>query len=409
MTRPTSFMNLMQISTFRARLIKIILFFLLLLPTYTVTQAQDSVVYGIFFYSPTCGHCHEVLDNHWTQISDEFGDQLRVLFVDASTPEGGQLMNYTVMSMNIPSNGVPMLILGDQFLVGSIDIPQRAPIIIRDALQNDGIGYPPVEGIDAVFESVFGESMVTVETAPPVISSPSFSDDPANILAVIVLVGLVASTVLILSQIAPINNNPLQNVIQSLNVNRWLPFIGAIFGALLTGSLLIGSFDNQLTLVLSSIVFLFFLFASVIAYQKPNTMNLSQWIPPVMMVSGLLVAGYLAYIETTLTEPTCGIVGNCHVVQQSDYAQILGVSIGVIGVIGYGAVLLVWLAYRYTSNITLNWLLFGVILAGVAFSTYLTFLEPFVIGASCVWCLTSAVIMTLLLWVSIPEIKTSQT
>ena len=34
---------------------------------------------------------------------------------------------------------------------------------------------------------------------------------------------------------------------------------------------------------------------------------------------------------------------------------------------------------------------------GVLFSIYLTFLEPFVIGATCAWCLSSAVIMTLLL------------
>jgi uncharacterized membrane protein len=35
--------------------------------------------------------------------------------------------------------------------------------------------------------------------------------------------------------------------------------------------------------------------------------------------------------------------------------------------------------------------------AGVAFSVYLTFLEPFVIGATCAWCITSALLMTALL------------
>ena len=43
---------------------------------------------------------------------------------------------------------------------------------------------------------------------------------------------------------------------------------------------------------------------------------------------------------------------------------------------------------------------FGLVGAGLAFSIYLTFLEPFVIGASCAWCLTSAVIMTVLLWLT---------
>ena len=39
-------------------------------------------------------------------------------------------------------------------------------------------------------------------------------------------------------------------------------------------------------------------------------------------------------------------------------------------------------------------------LAGTAFSAYLTFLEPFVIGATCVWCITSAVVVGLLLLTS---------
>jgi uncharacterized membrane protein len=38
---------------------------------------------------------------------------------------------------------------------------------------------------------------------------------------------------------------------------------------------------------------------------------------------------------------------------------------------------------------------------GVAFSIYLTYLELFVIRAVCMWCVTSAVVMTLLLLVSV--------
>jgi hypothetical protein len=37
---------------------------------------------------------------------------------------------------------------------------------------------------------------------------------------------------------------------------------------------------------------------------------------------------------------------------------------------------------------------------GVLFSIYLTFLEPFVIGSTCAWCLSSAIVITLILWVS---------
>ena len=41
--------------------------------------------------------------------------------------------------------------------------------------------------------------------------------------------------------------------------------------------------------------------------------------------------------------------------------------------------------------------LLALALFGTLFSIYLTFLEPFVIGATCAWCLTSAVSMTLIL------------
>ena len=40
-------------------------------------------------------------------------------------------------------------------------------------------------------------------------------------------------------------------------------------------------------------------------------------------------------------------------------------------------------------------------LFGVLFSLYLTYLEPFVIRAVCIWCLTSAVIITLLMLLSL--------
>lgn len=41
-------------------------------------------------------------------------------------------------------------------------------------------------------------------------------------------------------------------------------------------------------------------------------------------------------------------------------------------------------------------------LGGTLLSICLTVLEPFVIGATCMWCVTSAVLMTLVLWASTP-------
>jgi uncharacterized membrane protein len=49
--------------------------------------------------------------------------------------------------------------------------------------------------------------------------------------------------------------------------------------------------------------------------------------------------------------------------------------------------------------------LWGLAWFGILYSIYLTFMEPFVIGATCIWCLSSAVIMTLLLWITTGSAK----
>ena len=54
-----------------------------------------------------------------------------------------------------------------------------------------------------------------------------------------------------------------------------------------------------------------------------------------LSVVGIGVAAYLASIETTGSEAVCGPVGDCNAVQESEYAEFLGIPIGVLGVIGY--------------------------------------------------------------------------
>ena len=128
------------------------------------------------------------------------------------------------------------------------------------------------------------------------------------------------------------------------------------------------------------------------------------WIIPVLALAGLGVASYLAFVETTASEAVCGPVGDCNAVQQSPYASLFGIlPIGVLGVIGYLVILALWLWQRYgpaQTTAKTAWMLPAVSIFGVLFSIYLTFLEPFVIAAVCMWCITSAVIMLLLLWTS---------
>jgi uncharacterized membrane protein len=135
--------------------------------------------------------------------------------------------------------------------------------------------------------------------------------------------------------------------------------------------------------------------------------NWYTWSIPVLIAGGLVVAGYLTYVEMTATTPVCGIaIPGCVSVQTSPYAKLFGfLPVGVIGLIGYMAILAAWLLGQFgvaALKKTCCLVIWGMCFFGVLFSAYLTYLEPFVIRATCTWCITSAVLMILLLWVSTP-------
>ena len=124
------------------------------------------------------------------------------------------------------------------------------------------------------------------------------------------------------------------------------------------------------------------------------------WIIPVFAVIGLGVAGYLAYVEINHVSAVCGPVGDCNAVQSSPYAQIFGIPIALLGIINYLAVLVLWAVYRFTGQPLTNLSLLALLaltFLGTLFSVYLTLLEIFVINAVCIWCISSAIITTLLM------------
>lgn len=130
------------------------------------------------------------------------------------------------------------------------------------------------------------------------------------------------------------------------------------------------------------------------------------WIFPLLVLAGATVAAYLSFVEITHTEAVCGPVGDCNTVNQSLYATLFGfLPVGVLGLMGYALILALWALGQWGQagiRDRAHVALWGTAFLGTFFSLYLTFLEPFVIGATCAWCLASAVIMTLLLWASAP-------
>jgi uncharacterized membrane protein len=125
-------------------------------------------------------------------------------------------------------------------------------------------------------------------------------------------------------------------------------------------------------------------------------------------VLGLVVAAYLAYVETNQVKAVCGPVGECNIVQTSEYARILGIPVAVLGVLNYLAIGVLWAGQTYLARRWANLSglgLLGLTFFGVLFSIYLTCLELFVIHAICAWCLCSAIVTMLTMFLVAGSMK----
>ncbi len=112
-----------------------------------------------------------------------------------------------------------------------------------------------------------------------------------------------------------------------------------------------------------------------------------------IVVVGIAVAGYLTWVHYAGLETVCvGGGGGCERVQSSDYAELAGIPVALLGLIGYLSIGATLLLRSELAQMT------GALLAlvGFGFSLYLTYLELFVIDAICQWCVASAVLMSLL-------------
>jgi len=114
-----------------------------------------------------------------------------------------------------------------------------------------------------------------------------------------------------------------------------------------------------------------------------------------LTVVGLAVASYLTYIHYAGIKPLCGHNGGgCELVQTSEYSKLAGVPVALIGLIGYVAILASLLVPENETS-RLATVAFTVI--GFGFSAYLTYRELYSIHHICEYCVSSAVIVTLLM------------
>lgn len=108
------------------------------------------------------------------------------------------------------------------------------------------------------------------------------------------------------------------------------------------------------------------------------------------------VAAYLTYSHYADRPTVCGGIGECELVQTSEYSDIAGVPVGLLGLLYFVAMAIIALAYVYRIKWpagVLEWaqpVAFSMALAATAFVAYLTYVELFVLEAICIWCMALA-------------------
>jgi uncharacterized membrane protein len=348
-------------------------------------RAQGPAVRAVLFYSPTCPHCHQVITVDLPPLLDKYDDRLQIIGLDISQPGGQALYQAAIERYSIPEErrGVPTLIIGDVVLVGSLEIPQQLPDLVEKYLAQGGVDWPDIPGLAEILAA--GQPAPTATSAQPAPTATSTRSSPPAPQAT-------ASPTRPPAVTPTLTPTPARSVLMVTDDN--LPGWQAKLARDPAGNAL------ALVTLLGMVLVVAYL---LVTWPRPagEPAAWQAWAIPLLALFGLGVAGYLAYVETQQVAAVCGPVGDCNTVQQSSYARLFGlIPIGVLGLLGYTAMLIAWGVAHFGRGALagLAWLaLLAMALFGTFFSIYLTFLEPFVIGATCAWCVTSAIVMTALL------------
>jgi len=102
-------------------------------------------------------------------------------------------------------------------------------------------------------------------------------------------------------------------------------------------------------------------------------------------VSGVSLQRHYAKSATAFCD--IGERFNCDIVNRSEYSSVMGIPVAGIGIAGYGVLLALVTVYRSRAE-TATWLL-AAAFAGLAFASYLTYVEGYVLETWCILCLSS--------------------
>lgn len=140
----------------------------------------------------------------------------------------------------------------------------------------------------------------------------------------------------------------------------------------------------------------------------PHRIDWRLWLMRVLSLAGIGVSAYLTWTHLAHQSVACGQSQDCDIVQQSVYSEVAGIPVALLGLIAYAVLFVLTLLRGHVPDPWVDFVplaIFGISLIGVLYSAYLTYLELFVIYAICRWCVSSAVIITVIFLLSLPDLR----
>ena len=116
-----------------------------------------------------------------------------------------------------------------------------------------------------------------------------------------------------------------------------------------------------------------------------------------LAIGGIGIAAYLTVVHFADQPIVCSGIGDCEKVNSSSYAKLAGIPVAVLGLLSYVTMLLLALGALVRRDAMLVAAAWGVALASFGFSMYLTYVEVEVLDAICIWCVSSATVVTAML------------
>jgi uncharacterized membrane protein len=129
-------------------------------------------------------------------------------------------------------------------------------------------------------------------------------------------------------------------------------------------------------------------------------LSLSSSIAAVVALIGLGDALYLTAQHLRNEVVPCSLISGCEVVLTSEYATIVGIPLAALGAIAYFVAFSLAILTAFGNSKTWFWFGIQVVLMSL-FTLWLLYLQAFIIGAFCQFCLLSALVTFTLLIIAL--------